>query len=394
MANPTIAVSFDQNDRSSWYFRDLSRAEATKLLLNETESGVFLVRDSKTIPGDYVLCVREDDRVSNYIINRVVSADGTTRYRIGDQLFADMPALLAFYRLHYLDTTPLVRPLPQASAACAAAPPAHPHQVLEIVVAKYDFSGKIDETPLVRPLLQASAAGPSTSSIGDRRRYIRLQREDRYKTPLVRPLPQASAACAAAPPAHPHQVLEIVVAKYDFSGKCVHCQKPAPPAHPHQVLEIVVAKYDFSGKDADDLPFRRGERLMVINRDEEQWWTARNAQGCTGSIPVNYIERLLDARGMPLPPNDALTQLGDPPSPQGQRTRTNMQRTLPALARVRQTRVPNAYDRTALKLEEGDIVKVTKMNINGQWEGELNGKVGHFPFTYVEFLDDGNTPAS
>lgn len=28
------------------------------------------------------------------------------------------------------------------------------------------------------------------------------------------------------------------------------------------------------------------------------------------------------------------------------------------------------------------------MNMNGQWEGELNGKRGHFPFTYVEFLDD------
>lgn len=32
--------------------------EATELLLNETERGVFLVRDSKTIHGDYVLCVR------------------------------------------------------------------------------------------------------------------------------------------------------------------------------------------------------------------------------------------------------------------------------------------------------------------------------------------------
>ena len=27
------------------------------------------------------------------------------------------------------------------------------------------------------------------------------------------------------------------------------------------------------------------------------------------------------------------------------------------------------------------------MSINGQWEGELNGKVGHFPFTHVEFID-------
>jgi proto-oncogene C-crk len=30
------------------------------------------------------------------------------------------------------------------------------------------------------------------------------------------------------------------------------------------------------------------------------------------------------------------------------------------------------------------------MNINGQWEGELNGKVGHFPFTHVEFNSDSN----
>ncbi|XP_061380335.1 adapter molecule Crk [Danaus plexippus] len=283
MANPPVGVSFDQNDMSSWYFSGLSRAEATKLLLNETESGVFLVRDSKTIHGDYVLCVREDDRVSHYIINRMVSPDGTTRFRIGNQLFADMPALLAFYRLHYLDTTPLVKPLPQAS-------------------------------------VQATAA----------------------------------------------------------------------PTHSYHVLEVVIAKFDFVGCDADDLPFRRGERLMVINRDEEQWWTARNAQGRTGSIPVPYVQRLLDPSGVPYPAGEAMSQL-DPPSPPANKTPqkpTNMQRTLPALARVRQTRVPNAYDKTALKLQEGDILKVTKMNINGQWEGELNGKVGHFPFTYVEFLDD------
>jgi proto-oncogene C-crk len=65
----------------------------------------------------------------------------------------------------------------------------------------------------------------------------------------------------------------------------------------------------------------------------------------------------------------------------------HFQRKLPAYARVKQARVPNAYDKTALKLEVGDTIKVTKMNINGQWEGELNGKVGHFPFTHVEFVD-------
>lgn len=64
-----------------------------------------------------------------------------------------------------------------------------------------------------------------------------------------------------------------------------------------------------------------------------------------------------------------------------------LQKKLPAFARVKQARIPNAYDKTALKLEVGDRIKVTKMNINGQWEGELNGKVGHFPFTHVEFIE-------
>ncbi len=35
----------------------MSREEATEILMNE-EGGVFLVRDSATIRGDYVLCVR------------------------------------------------------------------------------------------------------------------------------------------------------------------------------------------------------------------------------------------------------------------------------------------------------------------------------------------------
>ena len=56
-------------------------------------------------------------------------------------------------------------------------------------------------------------------------------------------------------------------------------------------------------------------------------------------------------------------------------------------ARVKQGRVPNAYDDTALRLEVGDIIRVTKHNISGQWEGELvleggkPGRVSSSPFS-------------
>ena len=36
----------------------------------------------------------------------------------------------------------------------------------------------------------------------------------------------------------------------------------------------------------------------------------------------------------------------------------------------------------------GDRVRVTKMNMNGQWEGEINGRHGHFPFTHVSIERD------
>ena len=43
-----------------------------------------------------------------------------------------------------------------------------------------------------------------------------------------------------------------------------------------------------------------------------------------------------------------------------------------------------------LPLQVGDIVKVTGMNINGQWEGEVNGRKGLFPFTHVKIFDPQN----
>jgi len=259
-----MAVSFDHHDKNSWYFGAMSRQDSTDLLMGEREGGVFLVRDSATIQGDYVLCVREDSKVSHYIINKIQQGE-QTRYRIGDQMFTDLPSLLNFYKLHYLDTTPLIRPAPKR-------------------------------------------------------------------------------------------------------------------------VEKVMGKYDFEGSDPDDLPFKKGEVLTIVSKDEEQWWTARNNLGQTGSVPVPYVARVDE--------NTQTSQNGPSQNNVENNVKprhTNIQRSLPAYARVKQSRVPNAYDKTALRLEIGDIVKVTKMSINGQWEGELNGKVGHFPFTHVEFIDSSES---
>lgn len=266
-----LPADFDPEDKSSWYFGPLSRVEANSILNERVDSGTFLVRDSTTMRGDFVLSVREDredQKTSHYIINRI-NTDTGVRFRIGDQDFPDIPSLLNFYKTHYLDTTSLIRP---------------------------------------------------------------AQREQLR----------------------------------------------------------VIAKYNFEGRDPEDLPFRRGDILTVVNKDEEQWWTAENAQGQRGAIPVPYVERYNPPAQPQQPvqpqsvPSPARSQ-PDSGSHSGTRPRT-----LPAYAKVITVRIPSAYDRTQLKLEVGEIIKVTAMHANGQWEGEIGNRRGFFPFTHVRFIDESD----
>jgi len=282
-----------------------------------------LVRDSITCPGDYVLSVSENSKVSHYIINSInnnrQSGPGLAlpRFRIGDQEFDALPALLEFYKIHYLDTTTLIEPINKAK---------HPSFISS----------------------SAGGGGP-------------LRQEE----------------------------------------------------------ELVRALFDFPGNDEEDLPFRKGDVLRVLEKPEEQWWNASNSEGRVGMIPVPYVEKYRAAEvgeggllggvsgggvgGMPnaggVHPDGQNSQAPPPllggggggePGPYAQPTPLPNLQNGPVFARAIQKRVPNAYDKTALALEVGDMVKVTKINVNGQWEGECKGKRGHFPFTHVRLLDQHN----
>jgi proto-oncogene C-crk len=52
----------------------------------------------------------------------------------------------------------------------------------------------------------------------------------------------------------------------------------------------VRTKYRFDGKDEEDLPFKKGQILMIIKKVEPLWWLARNSLGDKGMIPANYVE--------------------------------------------------------------------------------------------------------
>ena len=54
--------------------------------------------------------------------------------------------------------------------------------------------------------------------------------------------------------------------------------------------ELAVALYDFEGTGPDELSVQEGERLHIIEKEGEEWWKCRNAQGDEGVVPASYLE--------------------------------------------------------------------------------------------------------
>jgi len=59
-----------------------------------------------------------------------------------------------------------------------------------------------------------------------------------------------------------------------------------------RILEIVIAMYNFDAQNAEELSFRKGEKLDIIDHPphDPDWFKARNSHGQIGLVPTNYIE--------------------------------------------------------------------------------------------------------
>lgn len=112
---------------------------------------------------------------------------------------------------------------------------------------------------------------------------------------------------------------------------------------------MVITKYEFTGRDLDDLPFHRNEVLTIIRKDEEQWWTAKNAQGQMGSIPVNYVQKY-DPKLMTSPPGGSRNNIPARPSSTETPTKVPVPKDLPALAKAIKDRL-NIHDDSQLSMK-------------------------------------------
>jgi len=63
-----------------------------------------------------------------------------------------------------------------------------------------------------------------------------------------------------------------------------------PPPEPPEPYPVFVGKYDYDSRTDDDLAFKKGDLMYILNTDEQDWWFARSKDsGKQGYIPSNYV---------------------------------------------------------------------------------------------------------
>ncbi|XP_059199295.1 GRB2-related adapter protein-like isoform X3 [Centropristis striata] len=132
----------------SWFAGPVSRLEAEKRLRWQ-DTGVFLVRESESAPGEFSVSVSYGDRVEHF---RVLEGGG--QYCIWDESFCSLNRLVDFYRTHSIAVEKVVclRDPPEslqkprlAHALCDYTPPhtAHLHFLRGDIIDLLDCSSSL-----------------------------------------------------------------------------------------------------------------------------------------------------------------------------------------------------------------------------------------------------------
>uniref|UniRef100_UPI00398EC7CD sorbin and SH3 domain-containing protein 1 isoform X42 n=1 Tax=Pristiophorus japonicus TaxID=55135 RepID=UPI00398EC7CD len=173
--------------------------------------------------------------------------------------------------------------------------------------------------------------------------------------------------------------------------------KKAPPL---QVLEYgeAVARFNFNGDTHVEMSFRKGERITLVRRVDENWYEGKiSGTNRQGIFPVTYVEvikrpRVKNAVDYPDPPgsySSNRSSTSSPQQPQGQQRGTSHERThtTTTLFQALYSYVPQNEDE--LELREGDIVEVMEKCDDGWFVGtsRRSKQFGTFPGNYVKPLN-------
>ncbi|NXD95089.1 SRBS1 protein, partial [Chaetorhynchus papuensis] len=191
-----------------------------------------------------------------------------------------------------------------------------------------------------------------------------------------------------------------------FPRSYIELLPPAEKAQPKkplplQVLEYgdAIAKFNFNGDTQVEMSFRKGERITLIRRVDENWYEGRiSGTSRQGIFPVTYVEVLKrpvvkNAVDYPDPPvslSPSRSMTASPQQPQAQQQGASPERsqTPRDIVSYQALYSYTPQNDDELELRDGDIVDVMEKCDDGWFVGtsRRTRQFGTFPGNYVKLL--------
>ncbi|NXL43504.1 SRBS1 protein, partial [Podilymbus podiceps] len=191
-----------------------------------------------------------------------------------------------------------------------------------------------------------------------------------------------------------------------FPRSYIELLPPAEKAQPKkplplQVLEYgdAVAKFNFNGDTQVEMSFRKGERITLIRRVDENWYEGKiSGTNRQGIFPVTYVEVLkrpvvknaIDYPDPPmsLSPNRSVTASPQQPQAQQQGASPDRSQTPRDIVSYQALYSYTPQNDDELELRDGDIVDVMEKCDDGWFVGtsRRTRQFGTFPGNYVKLL--------
>ncbi|XP_010566041.1 PREDICTED: sorbin and SH3 domain-containing protein 1 [Haliaeetus leucocephalus] len=176
--------------------------------------------------------------------------------------------------------------------------------------------------------------------------------------------------------------------------------QPKKPS-PLQVLEYgdAIAKFNFNGDTQVEMSFRKGERITLIRRVDENWYEGKiSGTNRQGIFPVTYVEVLKQPvvknavdypdPPMSLSPNRSMTVSPQQPQAQQQGASPDRSQTPRDIVSYQALYSYTPQNDDELELRDGDIVDVMEKCDDGWFVGtsRRTRQFGTFPGNYVKLL--------
>ncbi|XP_060512263.2 GRB2-related adapter protein 2 isoform X2 [Panthera onca] len=257
-----------------WFHEGLSRHQAENLLMGK-EVGVFIIRASQSSPGDFSISVRHEDDVQHFKVMR----DTKGNYFLWTEKFPSLNKLVDYYR-----TTSISKQ----------------KQIFLRDRTREDQGHRgnsLDRRPQGGPHL----SGPGGEEI----------RPSMNRKLSDHPAPPPSQYPPAPPQQqrylqHPHFHQERRGTSLDINdGHCgvgMASEMNAALMHRRHTDPVQLqvagrvrwarALYDFEALEDDELGFRCGEVVEVLDSSNPSWWTGR-LHNKLGLFPANYVAPMM-----------------------------------------------------------------------------------------------------